>query len=100
MLGMHRDVPGAGPAFFEFLRIEAGPDGIVYLAQPKGAAPTPFPLSELGDRRVVFENPAHDFPTRILYWLGDDGALNARVEGSRGGAVAAESWRWQPLPPR
>ena len=100
MLGMHRDVSGSRPAFFEFLRIEAGPEGIVYLAQPKGAPPTPFRLAEVGERRVLFENPDHDFPTRILYWLGEDGALNARVEGTRGGAVAAESWRWQPLSPR
>ncbi len=37
MLGLHRDVARGRAVFFEFLRIEATPKGIVYLASPKGA---------------------------------------------------------------
>ncbi|MGH9866580.1 MAG: DUF6265 family protein [Candidatus Polarisedimenticolia bacterium] len=100
MVGMHRDVLPSGKAFFEFLRIEARPDGIVYVAMPRGQAPTDFPLKESTARRVVFENLKHDFPQRILYWLDEAGRLNARVEGPSGGRERAEQWVWEPLPRR
>ena len=67
MLGVHRDVKGGKAISFEFLRIQATPMGIVYFASPRGAAPTPFPMAEIGDQRIVFVNPAHDFPQRIIY---------------------------------
>jgi len=34
---------------------------------------------------VVFENPQHDFPTRIIYRRNPDGSLLAAIEGDRGG---------------
>ena len=78
LVGLHKDVStrGGTPRMvsFEFLRIEAGSEGIVYVAQPGGQPPTRFALIEHAGRRVVFANPAHDFPQRILYWLDDAGA--------------------------
>ncbi len=97
LLGLHRDVFPNGRAFFEYLRIEQSADGITYWASPLGRPATPFRLKELGDKRVVFENPEHDWPQRILYWRGDDGALHARVEGDQNGQQRAEEWRWTPL---
>ncbi len=94
MLGLHRDVKDGRMSSFEFLRIEAGADGIAYLASPRGRPATSFPLKESAGKRVVFENLKHDFPQRILYWLSDDGALHARVEGSQGGKVVGEEWTW------
>lgn len=98
MLGLHRDVKGEKKAFFEFLRIEAQADGIVYLAMPLGKPATAFKLVESAPSRVVFANPEHDFPQRILYWLTPDGALHARVEGTQGGKTSAEEWEWHSLP--
>jgi hypothetical protein len=77
---------------FEFLRIAAEPEGIVYWASPKGRPATPFKLSEWGTRRAVFANPAHDFPQRILYWIDEAGALHARIEGD--GSAGAMEWTW------
>ena len=94
MLGLHRDVAKGKAVFFEFLRIEATPAGIVYFASPKGAPATPFPLVESGGKRAVFENRKHDFPTRIIYRLTPDGALHARIEGTRQGKPAFEEWTW------
>lgn len=90
MLGLHRDVAKGKAVFFEFLRIEATPKGIVYLASPKGAPATPFPLVESVGNRAVFENREHDFPTRIIYRLTSDGSLHARVEGTKKGRPAFE----------
>ncbi len=95
MLGLHRDVKDGKLASFEFLRIESGADGLVYQAQPRGRAATPFHLKESASKKVVFENLKHDFPQRILYWVTDDGALHARVEGMQGGKLVGEEWSWR-----
>ncbi|MEM7245028.1 MAG: DUF6265 family protein [Acidobacteriota bacterium] len=92
MLGLHRDVAGPGRFFFEYLRIEERPDGIVYLASPGGSAPTPFHLVESRGRRVVFENLEHDFPQRIVYWRVGK-TLRARVEDASGEKGMDLSWK-------
>jgi hypothetical protein len=91
LLGMHRDISKKGTSF-EFIRIAETKDGIVYLAQPGGQPPTPFRLVESTAKRVVFANPDHDFPKRILYWMKDRN-LCARVEGDGG---EGEEWCWAP----
>jgi hypothetical protein len=94
MLGLHRDVAKGRMVSFEFLRIEADKEGLVYLAQPRGRAATPFRLIEVSKIRAVFANPAHDFPQRILYWLANDGRLHAKIEGSQGGKAVSQEWTW------
>jgi hypothetical protein len=89
MIGMHRDAKGAKVSF-EFIRIAATPEGIVYFAQPGGRPPTPFKLTEVSATRAVFENPQHDFPKRILYTLQEK-RLCARVEGD---GEKAQEWCW------
>lgn len=93
MLGLHRDVARGRTVSFEFLRIAVEKDGVVYWASPGGRAATPFKLAETDVRRVVFANPAHDFPKRILYWIDAAGALHARIEGD--GAAGAQEWIWR-----
>ena len=98
MLGLHRDVKGGRTVGFEFLRIEARPDGLFYLASPEGRPATLFTAIAASADRVVFENKAHDFPQRILYWRAA-GALHARIEGQQGGKEASMEWRWPSAPP-
>ncbi len=95
MLGLHRDVKGGRTASFEFLRIEATPEGMTYWASPRARPATPFQMIELKDKRVVFENAQHDFPKRIIYWLGSDDSLHAKIEGTLQGKPAAEEWAWK-----
>ena len=83
-----------GKRSFEFLRIVDAGESMSYLASPGGRAPVEFKLRELGERRVVFENPAHDFPQRIHYWM-DGGRLAARVEGTVKGEARSEEWRFE-----
>lgn len=98
MFGSARTIRGEKTVFFEYLRIEKRDDGIYYVASPRGQGATPFKLIESGANRAVFENPAHDFPTRISYWI-EDGALCARIEGKRRDQPASESWRFLPIVP-
>ena len=96
MVGLHRDVGKGRTLLFEFLRIEQQGDQIVYLSMPNGRSPaTPFPLKEAFGTRVVFENPKHDFPQRIIYWK-DGNDLRARIEGTMNGKAGSEEWRWAP----
>ncbi len=84
---------------FEFLRVVEKDGALSYLASPGGKAPTEFKLKELAGQRVVFENAAHDFPQRILYWKDADGALKARIEGTIQGKTRAMEWRFEPAKP-
>ena len=81
-----------GRSGFEFARIASLPDGVLaYVAQPGGAAPTPFRLVESGPQRVVFANPANDFPHRILYQRNGD-VLTARIEGADDDETRSAQW--------
>lgn len=96
ILGVHRDVREGRAISFEFLRIASLDTGLAYLAQPQGQPPTAFRLAESSANRVVFANPEHDFPQRIIYWL-KDGKLCARVEGPE--STRGEEWCWERRPP-
>ena len=80
---------------FEFLRIVETPAGLAYLASPGGKTPVEFKLKEITDKRVVFENPAHDFPQRVMYWIEPDGAMIARIEGTVAEKLRGMQWRFE-----
>ena len=95
MLGVNRSINGKGKTSFEYLRIESNQDGrMVYFASPMWRGETAFSLLEIGKDRVVFENPEHDFPQRIIYWLDDQRRLHARIEGEIGGKPRQSEWTW------
>lgn len=86
ILGTSRSVNTSGKMFaFEFLRVVERDGGLVYIAQPGGATPTEFVLTELGPKRAVFDNPRHDFPKRIVYELSGKGVLTATIGFMKGG---------------
>lgn len=79
MLGHSRSGQGETLREFEFLRVQAGADGVpVYLAQPGGAAPVAFRLVRQGPASARFENAAHDYPQRIDY-VRDGDTLTATI---------------------
>jgi len=93
MLGIHREVPTTGDPFFEFLRIGSEGGTLIYYASPGGKEAVPFPLKELSEEWVVFENLQNDFPQRIIY-LREGKQLHARIEGEREGKKESQSWIW------
>ena len=93
MLGIHREVQPDGDSFFEFLRISSEEGNLVYYASPEGKEAVPFPLKELSEEWVVFENLENEFPQRIIY-LREGKQLHARIEGERGGRMESQSWIW------
>ncbi|MCG3132301.1 MAG: hypothetical protein FLDDKLPJ_03134 [Phycisphaerae bacterium] len=85
MLAVSRTVSREKMSAFEFLRIVERDGGLVYIAQPNGASPTEFVLTELGKTRAVFDNPRHDYPKRIVYELSAEGGLSATIGFTKGG---------------
>ena len=84
MMGVSRTADGDRTVFFEYLRIEKQGDAIVYLASPRGRdPPTPFTLVTSEPNKAVFENPSHDHPQRVSYWLVG-GKLHAAIENLDG----------------
>lgn len=85
MLGVGRTVVAGKTVAYEFMQIrESEPGHLVFIARPSGQAEASFPLLRLTATEVVFENPGHDFPQRVIYRL-QDGVLRARIEGTEGG---------------
>ena len=68
MLGTSRTIQSGVARDYEFLRIQAGADGVpVYWASPNGAPPVGFRLTRAGPGSATFDNPGHDYPQRIVY---------------------------------
>ncbi len=85
MIGMSRTVRNGKTVAFEFLRIMQDDTGINYISKPsQNKEETAFKLIKSSPNEVTFENPAHDFPQRIIYRL-DGGNLFARIEGNNNG---------------
>jgi hypothetical protein len=86
MLGVARTVKGGKTVSHEFMQIRANEQGkLVFIAAPSGQTPATFPLSASSENAVTFENPAHDFPQRVIYKLTAPDKLGARIEGMRNG---------------
>jgi hypothetical protein len=85
MLGLNRTVSNEGKTAFEFLRIFTQDNEVIYAASPGGKPATYFILIESSDNKLVFENPEHDFPQRIIYRANNDNELAAKIEGEVNG---------------
>ena len=75
---------------YEYLRLEARPDGVYYVAVPSGKKEVAFKLTDVADDKgakvFTFSNPADEFPQRIVYGHGAGGWLYAQVLGKAGEA--------------
>ena len=96
MLGMSRTVAGGKTVFTEHIQIREANGQIAYIvALGMGAKPTVFKLIKSSDNEVVFENPEHDFPQRIIYRRESADALFARIEGAEKGVNKAMDFRYK-----
>jgi Domain of unknown function (DUF6265) len=84
MVGSGRTVRGDTLTEYELVVIRERGEGLVYVAHPSGQPSAEFASSSVSEGRVVFENPAHDFPQRIGYERRGN-SLQAWVEGTKDG---------------
>ena len=53
---------------YEFMRIARDGKGrLTFWGSPQGKEATPFPVAAGGEGEIVFLNPGHDYPQRIVY---------------------------------
>lgn len=81
-LGVSRTVRNGKVVATEFFLLSET-DSVVTLSVQlrQGANPASFRAKEITATSVIFENPEHDFPQRIIYRRQPDGSLLGRIEG-------------------
>lgn len=91
--GMARTYRADKMLSMEFTKLVRDPDGrVFYVANPSGQGETRFRLVSLERQRAVFEDPAHDFPQRVIYSYTAPDQLNARIEGKLKGKEMSEDY--------
>ena len=93
MLGLNQTTAGGRTIAWEFLRIAIVDGRLVLTALPSGQAEASFDATELTDSAVVFTNPEHDFPQRIIYARVAGDSLVVRVEAGEGDDARSLEWR-------
>ena len=93
LFGISRSGKGEKLTAYEFIRIAPDEAGVLtYWASPGGKPPVPFRLVSASANEAVFENPAHDFPTRVAYRREGE-RLTATVSGP--GGANQQVWRFE-----
>jgi hypothetical protein len=85
MLGAGQTTRGDSTIEYEHTRIFERNGTLVYSARPSGQAPAEFIADSVSGFSVIFSNPAHDFPQRVIYRRLTPDSLLGRIEGERNG---------------
>ena len=93
MLGVSRTVSGGKTVEYEFIVLRMGATGVEYAAHPSGQAGAVFTATKVSGDEAVFENPTHDFPTRITYRKLGTGIV-ATIDGMVNGKTRAITFRY------
>ena len=90
MMGAGRTIRNGKVVNTEFFSVTEAADGVTLNVQLKlGGVVTPFRAKEITPSSVIFENPEHDFPQRIIYRTAPEGGLLGRIEGTSKGKARA-----------
>ncbi len=93
--GMGRGVRNGKTVFLEFMLIRPEGADIVLTIIPPGEQEIKFRLTQSSSNEAVFENPARDFPKKILYRLNADGSIFSRVEGHSNGKPISQDFAFR-----
>ena len=93
ILGLSRYTKGGRVTGHEFTTLARGEAGVVLTPHPSGQRAVPFRLTALDSTGALWDNPAHDFPTRISYRRGAGDSLLARIEGPGERGRRSIEWR-------
>lgn len=71
---------------------------LTYFATVKGQndnQPVAFSSTLESDKQLVFENPKHDYPQKIMYTKGENNTLTAEISGQLEGKLTTERFIMQ-----
>lgn len=88
MLGAGRTVKNGKTVGFEFMQIRRSEEGsLEFVAMPSGQNETTFSLVSRTEVSLVFENPGHDFPQRVIYRSISTNQIIGHAEGIVSGSL-------------
>jgi hypothetical protein len=65
---------------------------IVSIEGQNNEKPVEFEMKSANDKQIAFENPAHDYPTKIIYNKIADDSIVAEISGKKDGRPASETF--------
>ena len=80
---------------FEAITLQQKGEELFYTATVKGQnedKPVTFKLTSATDKKLVFENPKHDYPQKITYSLIKKDSLVAEISGIQQGKPSSEKF--------
>jgi len=85
---------GKDTLFYENVVLEQKNDSLFYNVSIKENKDdiTSFYLTSFTDKQLVFENPKHDFPTKIIYNLISSDSISASIHGKVKGIEQSETF--------
>lgn len=86
---------GKDTLFGEKVTLAEKDGALLYTVTTKGQngdLPVAFKMTTATANQIVFENPAHDFPTKIAYKLVNKDSLVAEISGMQAGKPASETF--------
>jgi hypothetical protein len=90
--------PKGDTVFIEDIKLTGNAEGLCYMPtvsnQNKGEEVRFKEKTATGDE-IVFENPAHDFPQRIIYRKLSDSTIVASIEGEQNGKMRKEEFSYK-----
>lgn len=98
MLGRGVAIAGSDTVFSEDIQLNFQKNGIFYLVSAKGQNGNEWISFELkrptngASNSFVFENPEHDYPTKIVYERRGDDHLLAWISGMKNGVEKREEF--------
>jgi hypothetical protein len=85
---------------FESITLQQKGEELFYKATVKGQnndKPVAFNLTSATDKKLVFENPKHDYPQKITYSLINKDSLVAEISGVQLGKPSSEKFGMKKL---
>jgi hypothetical protein len=85
---------------FESITLQQKGEELFYNATVKGQnddKSVPFNLTSETDKKLVFENPKHDYPQKITYTLINKDSLVAEISGIQQGKPSSEKFGMKKL---
>jgi hypothetical protein len=81
--------------FSESMRIEPRDGTLVFIVRVGEGEPVTFTATRVKHNEITFENPAHDYPQRILYQLASKDSLFARIDGATDDETMKEEFSYR-----
>ncbi len=93
-------IAGEDTVFYESVKLQARNRNIHYVVSVKeqnNEAPVSFKLVSADGSKLIFENPAHDFPSKITYTKIGSDSLYAEISGVTKGQERKEGFPFKKI---